>query len=237
MKQFFEHPIFRLAARQSFGVADIALGSSFFAIGALLGESGLDLWQAAVFSVFTYALPGQPVAAELLADGAGIVAIAIAVAFVNARLLPMCISILPLLRPLTARGWRDFALAHLVAVASWVCFMASYRSVDVAWRWRHFTVTAVLLWGVVVLMTMAGHRVGAMLSAEFLAALLFLNPSYFLCIMLFSLVRRCDAMAMLFAAALLPPLHHFSPQWDIIIVGLIGGGAAFMLFSKEAPST
>ena len=78
----------RAGCKTVFGSTGFALMSSFAALGALMGDAGFSLLQAMLFSLFGFALPGQLIAAELHAHGAGIVAIGIAVFLVNARLFP-----------------------------------------------------------------------------------------------------------------------------------------------------
>ena len=219
--------IFAQAVKQGFGGAGIALASSFFALGVLLGESGLSAMQAAFFSVAVFALPGQLAAAELLADGAGLTVIVAAVWLVNLRLLPMTIVLMPLLRPAAQRGWRDFAAAHLVAVTCWVCFMNSYRTVPPPSRYGYFAVMGAIFWLGGTVATVAGCVIGGVLPPWLLVGLLFLNPIYFLCLMLSSLANRADAAAMALGTLLLLLLPDKVGQWDIVIAGVVGGGMVF----------
>lgn len=213
--------------------AGIALVSSFVALGALMGDAGFALWQAVLFSVFGYALPGQLVAAELYAHGAGVAVISVTVFLVNARLFPMTIALLPLLRggdDAPPSRWEEVGTAHLVAVTSWVCFLGSYAQVAPARRRLYYLVLGGVLWGLAAVATAVGFFVGGMLPKAGLVALLFLNPAYFLCLMLASLRRRSAAVAFVGGAALLPFLHEVSPEWDILIAGAVGGGLSFCFF-------
>ncbi len=222
---------FGKALRRGAGGAGFALGSSFFALGALFGESGLSVAEAAAFSFFTFALPAQLVAAQMFADGAGAAAVVVAVVFVNARLVPMTVSLLPLLRPARARTVWDFALAHFLAVTSWVFFMNTYREEEESARLLWFAQAAVFFWTAGVAATVAGHFAGASLPPHLLVGLLFLNPAYFLFMMLRSLARKSDAAAMAMGMLLLPPARFFFPEWDALAAGIVGGTAAF-LFSR-----
>lgn len=229
--------IWRRAALQAFGGAGAALTSSFFALGALFSESGMQLWHSALCTLIVFALPGQLAAAELYASGAGTAVILITVFLVNLRLMPMTIAILPLLRPPEQRGWRDFAAAHLVAVTSWVSFMGTRRDIPREQRYLYFACMGGMLWLCGVVATMLGWAAGGTLPPPLLAGLLFLNPVYFLCMMLRALARRADAAAMALGMLILPAAHAAIPQWDIILSGVIGGGAAFFLFDRGAPPT
>lgn len=225
--------LFAKALRQGAAGAALALASSFFALGALFGESGLTLAESALFSVFTFALPGQLVAAQLFAAGGGVLAIVAAVLFVNARLAPMTVSLLPLLRPARQRSASDFALAHCIAVTSWVFFMSSYREVPEEDRLRWFVLAGLFFWLVGVVATIGGHFAGALLPRYLLVGLLFLNPAYFLYMMLRALARRSDGYAMAAGMLLLPPMHYLLPEWDILAAGVIGGTIVFVASNQK----
>ncbi|MGI9338513.1 MAG: AzlC family ABC transporter permease [Gammaproteobacteria bacterium] len=225
--------LFGKALRQGAAGAAIALASSFFALGALFGESGLTLMQSAAFSVFTFALPGQLVAAQLYSGGAGALAIVAAVLFVNARLAPMTVSLLPLLRPARERSALDFILAHWIAVTSWVFFMGTYREVREEDRLRWFALAGLFFWLAGVCATIGGYLAGALLPRYLLLGLLFLNPAYFLYMMLRSLTRQSDALAMLAGMILLPPMHYLLPEWDILAAGVVGGTIIFVISRRK----
>ena len=232
----YNFALFAKALKRGALGAGVALGSSFFALGALFGESGLSILESAAFSFFTFALPGQLVAAQLFAGGAGAIAIAAAVVFVNARLVPMTVALLPLLRPANKRSAWDFVLVHCIAVTSWVFFMSTYREEDENARLLWFAQAGVFFFLTGVCATIAGHMAGASLPPHLLVGLLFLNPAYFLYMMLRSLARKSDAAAMLLGMLLLPPAHYFLPEWDILAAGLIGGTIVFALswhFGKD----
>ena len=213
--------------------AGVALSSSFIALGALLRDSEMELWQSAFCTFIVFALPGQIVAAELFAREAGIVLVIFSVLLVNMRLMPMTIALLPHLRAKEERSWRDFAAAHLIAVTSWANFMGVRDSIPAAARYRYFMRTGATLWICGIAATMFGYAAGGALPPWLLAALLFLNPVYFLCMMLRALAKRADIAAFISGAAMLPLLHFFDTEWDIAVCGIVGGGAAFLLYERR----
>lgn len=216
------------------GGAAVALISSFVALGALLRDTGMELWQSAFCTFIVFALPGQIVAAELYARDAGIALVAFSVLLVNMRLMPMTFVLLPQLRAADARSWRDFFAAHLIAVTSWVSFMGARDSVPPPLRYRYFVRIGIILWGSGIVATVFGYVAGGALPPWLLAGLLFLNPVYFLLMMLRSLAKRADIAALIFGIALLPPLHLLAAEWDIVACGLVGGVAAFWIFDRRA---
>ena len=226
-----ERDVFWAAMRQAFGGAGIALASSFFALGALFDDSGLEIWHGALCSLIVFALPGQLTAAELFAREAGLAVIVVSVLLVNLRLMPLTVALLPLLRPLSSRGWRDFAAAHLIAVTGWVCFMSTREKIPPPLRYRYFVWMGAAFWLSGVAATVLGYWAGEKLPPQLLLGLLFLNPIYFLCMMLRAVSRRAEAAAMLAGTLLLPPLH-FVGEWDIVASGLIGGAAVWLIAER-----
>lgn len=224
------------AARVAYSGAGIALISSFIALGALFSDNGWSLFETILFSLVGYALPGQLVVAEMVSDNANIVAITIAVFLVNARLLPMTVVTFSIL--LASDGKHkttlaDYARAHLIAVTSWVCFLGARPNVPPALQTRFFTCMAFLLWVSAALATALGFYIGERLPEAWLVGLLFLNPIYFLCMMLNSLANRRDATAFFLGMALLPFVHALSSTWDIIIAGVVAGCVAFAMHNKS----
>ena len=86
----------------------IALGASFLAIGALLKSIGFNIQQSIFSTFFTYALPGQLVMAESFIVGASLINIFLAVWLVNARLYPMTVSLMPLLKEKKQPKWKYY---------------------------------------------------------------------------------------------------------------------------------
>lgn len=221
---------------QGFGGAGIALMSSFFALGALLSEAGLHLWQGAFCTFAMFALPGQITAAELFAADAGIAVIVASVLLVNMRLLPMTIALLPILRPPAERRWHDFLTAHLIAVTSWVSFMGTHDELPAKMKYRYFVWMGATFWLCGIAATVLGYAAADALAPWLLAGLLFLNPVYFLCMMIRAVRTRRAVAALVAGVLLLPPLHSVAGEWDIIAAGIIGGGAAFWFAPERQKS-
>jgi predicted branched-subunit amino acid permease len=59
--------------------------------------------------------------------------------------------------------------------------------------------------------------------------LVFLNPIYFLLVFIVDLQQRLRALALVSGAVLGPPLHALSPDWGLLLAGLVAGTAAFAI--------
>ena len=223
----------RAALKNVFGSAGLALMSSFIALGSLMSESGFSLLQVVGFTLFGFALPGQLLAAEMYADGVVLFAIVITVWLVNLRLLPMVIVLLPLLvaeaeeKP---RPGRDMLIAHLVAVTSWACFLGTQHQVSRRQRRYYFILVGGMLWLMALAASVTGFYLGKQLPDDMLIALLFLNPAYFLCMMLLSLKGGRHFVAFFGGALLLPLFHQWLPGWDILICGVVAGLGSYYYF-------
>ena len=97
--------------KHAIGVPAVGLGSSMFAFGAYLKSSGFDLFQSFSSSFFTFALPGQFVMAETLVAGGTLLNIFLAVFLTNARLYPMTVNLIPVIRHPHYPKWKYYILA------------------------------------------------------------------------------------------------------------------------------
>ena len=100
-------------------LAYVVIGT-YVGIGALTHDFGFGLWWAVASTALVWAGPAQVILVSALGAGAAPVETALAVGVSSARLLPMVISLLPLIRrPKTP--FRALILpAHLTAVTMWI---------------------------------------------------------------------------------------------------------------------
>jgi predicted branched-subunit amino acid permease len=210
-------------------VPPLVLFSTFIGFGALANETGFSWLHTVLMSVFIFALPGQVVLVDEMTRGATILTAAIAVAATGVRLLPMTVSLLPVIRDRRSPKWMEFAIAYYCAVTVWV--EGVRRTPDVP---RHLRASYVL--GIAVLMifvSSAGALTGFFLAASvppvISAALLFMMPIYFLLSMLASTRTVIAALPLIFGLLLGPLFHVIAPDFDLVLTGLIGGTASFLI--------
>ena len=93
---------------------------TFLGVGALAQGAGFSLAWAVLSTIVLWAGPAQVIMISTLAGGAPVVEAALAVSLSAVRLLPMVVSLVPLMRmPQTKR--RELILpAHFIAVTLWV---------------------------------------------------------------------------------------------------------------------
>ena len=218
-----------LGCIKSFDSPAIALGCCMVAIGALLKNIGFNL-QESVFSTFlTYALPGSLVMAETMIIGGSLLNIFFAVWLVNSRLYPMTVSLMPLMMHKNQPKWKYYFSCHFIAVSAWLIMKSNYKSIPKEQRIDYWIGIGSATWSVAVLGTFIGFYFSEFLNKEIMIGLAILNPIYFLCMMVGASKTIQITLSVLLGAILGPIFYFFSPEWSILLGGVVGGTAAYII--------
>ena len=207
----------------------IALGCCFIAIGALLKNLGFNIQESIFSTMLTYALPGSLVMAESLLVGASLLNIFIAVWFVNARLYPMAVSLFPLMMHKNQPKWKYYFSCHFIAVSAWLIMKSNYKSISKEQRIDYWIGIGSATWTVAVLGTFIGFYFSEFLNKEIMMGLAILNPIYFLCMMVGASKTIQITLSVLLGSILGPIFYLFSPEWSILLGGVAGGTAAYLI--------
>lgn len=210
------------------------MGASFVGFGSMMHDMNWSVWEALYSTFSTWALPGQIAMAEMAATGAPLMAIVLTVAFINARLLPMVASLLPQVRRPGIPTWAYYASAMLIAATSWVGTMRRLPDLRQEQRFAFMVGFGLLLYTTSPVYTFAGYMLAGHVPAPVTMALVYLNPLYFMVLFLVDLRSRTKILAIIFGAVLGPVTFLFAPDWSLVITGLIGGTAAWLL-GRNAP--
>ncbi len=89
------------------------------------------------------------------------------------------------------------------------------------------------LWSTTLVATAIGYLLPEILPKYVTLSLVILTPLYFTLLFLEDMVGKRKVMALGFGAVLGPPLFLLSPDWSIILTGLIGGSLAFALTKRD----
>lgn len=219
---------FRGGIRDVLGSAAFVLGASYIGLGSLLRELGLGLGVGYASTLTIWALPGQVATFELYAIGAPLVSVFIAVSLINFRFLPMVVALLPLLREAGRPAPRLYALAHFVAVSAWVLVMLRGPHMPLAQRLPYFAGCTIVLMPMALVGTTIGYFAAGAVSPEVSYGLVFINPIFFMLVLLVDLRQRVRVVAMILGALAGPALHLLTPTWGLLIGGLVAGSAAFL---------
>lgn len=222
-------------AWRAFGVPSIVLGGSFVGFGALVHQVGLSLWHALLSTATGWALPGQIALVELYAVGASVLVIAVAVGLTNARLLPMTVTLIPLLRTPGMPRWRYYAISHFIAVTGWVAAMRDCPAMVAHHRLPYYAGFAGVLWMISLLATWIGFALAGSVPAYVTLGLVFINPIYFMLVISADVRDRTRVLAAVFGAIGGPVLYLLVPDWSLLLAGVIAGTLGFLI-GRRSPA-
>ena len=207
----------------------IALGCCFIAIGALLKNLGFNFQETVFSTMLTYALPGSLVMAESLLIGASLLNIFLAVWFVNARLYPMAVSLFPLMMHKNQPKWKYYFSCHFIAVSAWLIMKSNYEKIEKEHRIDFWIGIGSATWSVAVLGTICGFYFSEYLNKEVMMGLAVVNPIYFLCMMVGASKTLEITLSVLLGLSLGPIFYFLSPEWSVLLGGLVGGSVAYLI--------
>ncbi len=223
---------FKEGCLTALGIPGISLAASFFALGALFKNSGLNAAQSFLSTLIGFALPGQVVMAETLIVNGTLLNILIAVFLTNARLYPMTINLVPVIRQKNRPIWHYYFLAHFIAVTSWVYMLNNYEKITKESRFSFFLGLGSTLWILSTIATVVGFYTTGIISKKIFVAIIFLNPIYFMC-MIISVLNKPHIVATVFLSFILAPiLFLFTPDWSVLLAGTISGIISYFFFIR-----
>lgn len=215
------------------GAPVIVLGASYVGFGSLIRQLGLGLEVGLLSTLTAWALPGQVAAIELHVLGATLPSIFLAAALANARLLPMAVTLTPVVHVAGRPRWRLYAAAHLVAITAWALTMMRAPSLPRAQRLGFFVGCGGTLWLASLAGTMVGFAITDDLPQDLAIALVFVNPIYFLLLFFVPPAGRSRWAALGFGLVLGPALQALSPGWGLLAAGILGGSLAFLVTRRR----
>ena len=218
-----------LGVREASRVPALIMSASFVGFGSLVHDAGWTLGQGIATTVSTWALPGQIMLIEMFSAGAPLLAIAVSVGMINARLFPMVVSLLPMVRKPGISGWIYFVLANVIAVTTWMGVMLRIPYLKPEHRFSYLVGFGCLLWFISPFFTAIGFFASDTLPRPISIGLVFLNPLYFTLLFLVDLKKPSKLIALLLGAVLGPLLFTISSDWSLLLTGIIGGTAAYFL--------
>ena len=202
--------------------------------GALARDGGFSIAHTAFITASMFALPNQVVLVDQLARNETLLAVAFAVGLAALRLLPMTVTIVPLLKGGRPRPALEALAGHFVAVTPWIESQRRLPTVLAGLRLATYLGLGLAFWATMMAGTMAGYTLAASVPAPVSATLLFLTPIYFLLSLLATARVRMDLLAVGLGCALAPVLYVLTPGFDLLATGLIGGTLAFLLRGRRA---
>jgi predicted branched-subunit amino acid permease len=212
----------------AFTVPGCVLFSTSIGFGALARDSGFALGHALFLTAGVYALPAQVVLIDQLARGAALAAAAFAVTLTAIRLLPMTVTMIPLLRDEENPRWLEVLACHFIAVTAWIEGHRRLPHLPGHLRLAHFLGIGCGMATATSFGSITGFFLAGTVPPVLSAALLFMTPLYFLLSMLLTARTGPDLLAVALGCLLGPPLFLAMPGFDLLATGLLGGTAAYL---------
>lgn len=200
---------------------------TFLGMGALAHDLGFSLVWTLVCTALVWAGPAQVILMTGLAGGSALVEVAIAVALSAVRLLPLVVSLIPVLRGPATRNLDLVLPAHFIAVTIWA---ESLRLLPGIARENRVVFLNGLGFGFTAVGTLAtalGFYLAASLPLVMTAALLMLTPLAFLMSIAGNARLLADRLALGLGLVLGPTLAAYQVQLDLLWGGVIGGTLAY----------
>jgi predicted branched-subunit amino acid permease len=218
-------------ARGLRSVVSVAAGVLFvtaLGFGALARDGGFTIGHTAFMALTMFALPNQVVLVDQLSRGAGLAAAAFAVTLTAVRLLPMTVTLVPLLKGARSRPLLELLVSHFVAITTWIEGSRHLPSLVPDVRLAYYFGLGLAIGGSMVAGSLTGYALAGGVPPVLSAAFLFLTPLYFILSLLASSSTRMDWAAVILGCALAPLLYLLMPGFDLLATGIIGGTVAYL---------
>ena len=138
----------------------------------------------------------------------------------------MAVSLIPLLQVGLVRRGPLYLLVMFLSVNTWAAALRAVPDLAGPDRRRYFWVFGSVVMTMGCIGTTAGYVATGALPEPVILGLIFLNPLFFA--LIFAATRsRAMVFALGIGAVMGPFLHQISPDWGLMVTGLVGGTAAF----------
>ena len=220
---------FRRGMREALGVPLLVLASSFLGFGALVQAAGLSVWHGLFSSATAWALPGQIATLELYSLGSSLLVMTLSVALVNARLLPMTLVLMPVLRGPSTPRWAYYFAANWIAVTAWAAAMRDCPDMHPDERLPFFAGMSLTLWSATLVTTAVGFEMAGVVPLYVTLGLVFLNPIYFMLVFAADVRQPSWVLALLLGGVGGPLFYLATPDWSLLLTGAFAGSLAYAI--------
>jgi len=220
---------FLRGAAASLSVPGFVLVATFVGFGGLLHDINFPIGAGLLSTVLIWALPAQVILVGGVAAGASLPSLAIAICLSGVRLMPMVVSLMPLMQGKRPRFLSELICAHFVAVTMWVEGFRLLPKVEPAGRPAFTIGLGTGLIGLSVAGTALGFYLTHTLPGPLAVALLLLTPISFAILLVRNSKEPVDWLAIVFGAVLSPLVVDSAGGLDLFWSGVGGGTLAFLV--------
>ena len=207
----------------------LILMTSFVGFSAFAFEAGVTRGEAIFMTISIWALPAKMILVGMMASGAHIAAIFLAVSLSSIRMMPMVASILPEMRTDKTPTWLLILLSHFIAITAWVFAMQRLGDVPRKHRTTFFAGFGITLTLANTVIVAVCYGVVAGFPPLISGALYMLAPVYFLASIWATARQAVVRLAFVIGLMAGPLMALVSPGFDVLYAGIGGGTIAYMV--------
>ncbi len=217
--------------RNAFGLPALLLFSAMTGFGSFAQEQGFSLYMSMLSTIMIWGLPGQVVHVELFGMGAPLIAVVLGVAGANARFMPMTLSMMPIFEKSPHNRRWNYLLAHMISINTWAEMLQTGPEIRSERRVAYFLGFSLTCMIAGIIGVLQGYILYESMSQTVSICLIFLVPIYFGLIMS-NTIHLPFIIAFVFGCILGPTIHLLTPEWGLVLSGLIAGTLAYLLRNK-----
>ncbi|MFT5112020.1 MAG: putative branched-subunit amino acid permease [Parasphingorhabdus sp.] len=225
-------PVVRKALIDSISLPAFILLTTMIGFGSLARSAGFSADMAWVATVAIWGLPGQLAMLDLTASGQNFVTIIVACSLANARFLPMVVSFLPWINTGKFGLGRATLAAQMLSINSWAICLRQFPLIDKPWRRVYYSTFASSIILAAIVGTLIGYHGAGALPVWVVLGFIFTSPLFF-ALVLSSAKGASARWALLFGCILIPITTRWLPSVDLLVTGVVGGTAAFLVGRKR----
>jgi predicted branched-subunit amino acid permease len=226
-------PAWLAGARNALMLPAWLVAAALIGVGPLARDAGYPLAAAVISTLVVWAGPAQVILFGMLAAGAAWPAIALAVCLSGVRLMPMAMSVLPMLAPARPTLPLQLLCAHLVTITVWIDSMVRLPRIAPEQRIPYFLGFAGTCMSCSAAATGVGYVAAGIVPPSLGAALLFVSPVFFTLSLVDGARRLPDFLALglafLFTPLLLP---YLGPGPALLVTGLGAGTVGYLMHRR-----
>ena len=110
---------------------------------------------------------------------------------------------------------------------------SNYKSIPKEQRIDYWIGIGTATWSIAVIGTFIGFFSSEYLNKDLMMGLAILNPIYFTCMMVGAMKTIQVSFSVILGAILGPVFYFISPEWSILLGGLIAGSLAYLIGEKN----
>ena len=207
----------------------LILMTSFVGFSAFAFESGITRGEAIFMTISIWALPAKMILVGMMASGAHIAAMFLAVTLSSIRMMPMVASIVPEMRTERTPTWRLLLLSHFIAITAWVFAMQRLKDVPREHRATFFAGFGMTLTLTNTLIVAVCYGVVEGFPPLVSGALFMLTPVYFLASIWATARQVVVRLAFVIGVVAGPLMALVAPGFDVLYAGIGGGTVAYLI--------